>query len=530
MEIRPSRNIYSGNRCYSQKFWLKFETPSVEQRFRQNFNSLSQSAKGNIGLLVYLAGLLLFGTSSALQIWILTTGLIVAAFLPNNFIKSFFGFTVILASAFGNSITTSEEALAALLPLFVLFGVIWKDFVMCAATLGISCLVITEIQSVSIWILLKPTCFLAFLSFGIEKDFKTIWVLLDTYRRSCSVYYDLFINNPDAVLITDQTTRVLYANHRAKLLLREIGADLSDEIHFVELASLIGVTAIKDIASSCARGSSIEGELTLINKDRSKDEAFQNYIMKASPISWINGNCIRISLVNVSIINLQRKLLLKHTKEAVDLAKVLVRELEVTYASHEVLRWTDMQRVYGFTMNLTNIKSFQMLMSGKVELRMNYFCMQQQLVDKIETIAQKAMAKDIVITLNYSPSLPRIVVGDADKVMHIVKCLVEFAARLAKTKSSIILTCDTKVTNMQTESADKIEVILSLSFVSSQITSEELNQVFMEPCSIGNLYVRSQNYGLGIAILPLTLLALGGNIQDCYAQESTFSRIYVSFM
>lgn len=442
-------------------------------------------------------------------------------------------FLASVAPVLWTTIETSEAVLSALMPAYIVFGVIAKDWKTGFVSLALSGLLIVSVHTASCISVAGLVGLLTLISAIGESDFNSVQRNLAFYKRSFLVYFDLVRNHTDAILITNTSTHVLYANVKAQLLLNTMGAKNNTSTSFSDLTNKRGTTAILGFIDACLRGESVESELNFSSCCDSKmHPGFDAYLVKATPVSWEFENCVKFSFVNIYSIGQQRHLLLSQTKAIVGTLSGTVRELEAAYAAQDILKRSDMKMLYGLQLNAVNIHNFQMLQCGAIEQKLTHFSLQHELVDKIESLAPNLLTRDLEISFTYAVDLPRIVVGDAENILHIVKTLIELAAMVSKSKSTIQAVCDLHVTPTQTIYQKNIEVKLALNFVTCQMSSEELNLLFDydRSCNIQAFLNASEDYGLGVAILPLMLKTIGGKVSDLYIAEGTAPRVYVSFM
>mmetsp|Transcript_1925 Transcript_1925/g.4261 ORF Transcript_1925/g.4261 Transcript_1925/m.4261 type:complete len:530 (+) Transcript_1925:724-2313(+) len=529
MELRPPRNLFVRDRSYSQKPWLDFDMAGVEKRFLFDYSKLQQHLRDSFLTLAALTSLLLFskGSDGALHIVLFFSVLLAAGIVLRSHYKLLASAFVALIPTLWSSVATLEETLTVLLPAYIYYGVLVKDWKACLRCLTLTSLTLEYIHSTPFIYVSASVSLYTLLSCLGEGDIRSLWVSFDAYKRSCLSYYHLYSQSSYAILITDSDTRVVHANNKGQRLLKDMGADNKLEIIFKDIAFNCGVTSIAAMSEACYKGQSVETEINLIKTVRGRNEVFGVYLLKAKQLSWINLSCIKFTLVNISSVDLQRQLLIKQSKEMLSTLKVAVRELETAYSCQEQLRRSDLNRIHGLYFNLFYVSNLQMLMAGAVELQMIHFSLQLEIVEKIETIAYKVLSKDLEISFNYAPNLPRIVVGDADKISNTVKCIVEFASKLSKVKGLINVIVDSKL-----DSTNSVEIQLTITFSTSKLTLQELNGLFccQDNHNIDRIVEISEKHGLGIAFVPMMLKVLKGRVVDCYLQDGSYSKAFISIM
>jgi hypothetical protein len=540
MNPRSHLNLFSNDTTYAQHSYLHYLTSGVERRFVHNLTRLTKGSKGDLGLLAVLAIQLILGVDKSYLLGMV--GSLAAFFAIASQVKAyreaspwsqkdlFISAVIALTPTLWTSIYTTEECLAALLPGFVYFGVISKDWIKSSLNLVLTSSMILMEHSPSLISVLSCMCLLSLLSYIIELDTRVMWRVFDSNKRTALAYYDLFYNSVNIDFITDADTHILCLNSKAKALMRQLGADaLTTSTSFNELAEECGVTTVMKAVESCRRGEAVELELVFGRQVDGRDTKIGVYLAEVCPVSWKQMNSIKFTLTTLESVDLQRKLLLKQSKEIANALKITLRELDRSLNSDEQLRMTDILRIQNSYLGMSNLINFQMLASGTVELTATHFNLQNELINKIEFSAHKAFTKDLDIRFIYEACLPRVVVGDAEKISLLVKTLVEFAVKLGKAKTTIHLRCE-----CQNESEEGLEIKLSISFTTYQLTAEELSSLFVLPANetydLINVMKTADEYGSGIAFLHMTLKTLSGRVQECFMHESSFNKAYITIM
>jgi CheY-like chemotaxis protein len=533
MEIRAVLNLYSRDSLYRMSTWLYFLASSAEKRFSLACTRMTLDSKGKSAVLGAVTCLLLLASAKVPLLYslALALGFVLTGVVPMMGGPSFMMCIVALAPVLWDDIDSSEEALTALMPSFVYFGVLSRNCPKCSTSLALTSFVLLVFHNPPFSTVLASSAALALLSYRIDFDSRSSWAILDSYRRSCRVYLDLFNNNADVILITDAKTEVLCANSKARQLLLEMGADINLPIKLGDVAGRSGESSVKTAVESCIKGQAIEQEVTFMNNAKAKADPFDVFLMKAEPFSWKQANCTKFTLTRISSIGQQRQLMASQTKEVIGSLKFTLKSLRDCLDEEELIRPDDLSRLHGVKLSLCSLLSLQMLGMGTVEMSMTSFNLQRELIDKIELSAQRALAREQEIIFNYEAE-PYKVVGDASKTSNFVRVMLEFASKLAKVKSTIMLICGSQASYSQSYTKDETKILLSCSFSSVLINEDDLRFFFQtnnEPISLDKVLKISEQYGFGVASLPLMLKELSGKLVECWMQHDTSSKVFVSF-
>jgi hypothetical protein len=439
---------HSTNRFYLQDPWLTFQSPRVEKQFTLDSARLAESCSENAVVCVVALALQLFLSSSCCwfnKIGSLIAHLLIAGLKPHRSQLLTSG-ALALVPILWTSLESSEEALTAMLPTFVFFGVILKDWRRCTGGLALTAAVILSYHDASFMHVVASAALLSLLSCVIERDTRRLWVLMDSYKRAYLEYFDLFSNGADAVIITDVSTKVVCTNSKARLLLNSMdSARSTSSVTFSTLAKDCGVSSVKSAALACAKGETIELGFSFVRRNGQKIESIGAYWVKVEPVSWRQRNCIKFSLTCLEGVNQQRQVVLSQTKDILSRLKATQTKLESAYETSRQLNVTDLYKVQSLTFSLSNILNFQLISLGSVESQTTSFVLQREIVRQIESSAHLALLRDIEIELNIDAALPQVVVGDAEKTAIVVQTIIEFAAKLGRVKSIIQVRCELKV-------------------------------------------------------------------------------------
>lgn len=533
MEIRYSRNIYSRDRIYCQKPWLGFSSPSVEGRFQLCNSTLRQQPSEWVSQRAcYLGAMLL----TKVQDWPRFIGYLTVFSAVLSQLRRPFKLIVALVTALLPmslfTVDTTGDTLIALMPAYVLFGVIWRDWLTCLGTLGFASFGIWLTHSAPFTSVVGISAFLALLSAIHERDFRAVWTLFDSYKRSCLVYFDIINRSADATFITDLNTRVLYANIKGQKLLRKLGSDLNASPKLSTLTEQCGANSLGRYSEICREGSSVEAEISFCKKAHGQYNNVGPYTMRVEPISWKLGNCLKFNFTHISSIRQQRHLIETHTKSVLTTMQSQMHRLESLYSNDDLLELSDLhnaQEIYSTMFNMLNV---QMLVSGSVKLQQKDFNFQHELVEKIEAFSHVAYKRSIDISLTCSTAIPRILVGDPEKTSQLVKSIVGLAANLAKIESMVQVNCDLEPNINDTSAPSSIELRISVSFMPYREVTQELDALLnlQEASSIKHTMQKVDEYGLGVAFLHPMLKALHGHFLQCGMDDSRSSNASITFL
>lgn len=536
MDKLSSSNVLSRGAFYKQHPWLPFVNLSLERRYLlENSYSFKLSSLKIAGFSVALGGLVLNTfLQDFLKACYLLSALAVLAVASTGNLRRQLALWMALVPILCESVDTVQQTLVAYLPTFAVCGVLMKDWRLCASSLCLS----------SILTLLQHTPSLASIgiAFGvytclsalIERDSREHWVKADIFRRKCLVHTDLFSTNESAVLVTTAKTLIIYQNKKARALVKRLqSTEFAKVDDFNALANKYGANdVLKKAVEQCLRGETVEFELILNHKVKDKSQFIGAYVTRVCPLSWNQANCVRISLADISTIHQQRSLTLLQTKETIMNLKLALRVVDTTYANNEPLISKDVFMLHSVHQSFLHVLSMQMFSMNFAEIAMARFNLKHEIIANIQASAYRALMRDVEIKLNYEANLPKVVIGDSDRVVQLFNTLLEFTAKQAKAKSTIQIVCECHVRPKQTENQSSTTMKLTFGFVTCQLSQDELRYLFEDSNrgKMPDVTQITQLYGIGIALFPLLLKVLSGRVLVCNMQESTVSRGYLAIL
>jgi hypothetical protein len=440
--------FFTRSRFYLQDPWLTFTSSRVEKQFSLDSSRLAENCSENTA--VFIVALALQLSLSSNCYWFSMTGSVIALLLiaglksPRNQLVT--TGALAMMPILWNSLVSSEEALTAMLPTFAFYGVILKDWKRCTGGLALTAAVSLSYHDASFMHIVASAALLSLLSSVIERDARSLWVLMDCYKRAYLEYFDLFSKGADAVLITDVSTKVICTNSKAALLLSSLHSGISNSpVKFSSLAKDCGVSSVKSAALACAKGETMELGFSFERRVGEKLESLGTYWAKVEPVSWRQTDCIKFSLTSLEGVDRQRQVVLSQTKDILSRLKATHTQLEFAYESCKLLKPTDLYQIQSLTFSLSSILTFQQISRGSVEAQITNFVLQREIVKQIESSAHLALLRDIEIEFHHDAALPQVVVGDAEKTSIVVQTIIEFAAKVGRVKSIIQVRCELKV-------------------------------------------------------------------------------------
>jgi hypothetical protein len=240
--------------------------------------------------------------------------------------------------------------------------VILKDRRKCTGGLALTAAVSLSYQDASFMHVVASAALLSLLSSVIERDARSLWVLMDCYKRAYLEYFDLFSKGADAVFITDVSTKVICTNSKTALLLNSLHSGSSNgSVKFSSLAKDCGVSSVKSVALACAKGETIELGFSFERRDGEKLESLGTYWAKVEPVSWRQTDCTKFSLTSLEGVDRQRQVVLSQTKDILSRLKATHTQLEFAYDNFKLLKPTDLYQIQSlafiFKLSLTTTSS-----------------------------------------------------------------------------------------------------------------------------------------------------------------------------
>lgn len=352
----------------------------------------------------------------------------------------------------------------------------------------------------------------------LERFLLDLWILADSYKKSNTLHWEMFNSFKEGTLIVDLEGVVKYHNKAACKFI-----DVHMPMLNINVKRLFpDHIQIDETIRQVAKGKSTQTIVTLSN-------LVQNHIMSphrilaykltATPANWVGGNCIKITLQDVT--SKMKQLALTHVSlnDMQNSFSILTRELDRCFKYEEPPRREDLMRLDSITYNVHSIICWQMVCLGSIEFKHRLFDIRSEVIDTIESSITKYLDKLEDTMLILDTNFPTAVVGDCDQHNQLLRALLMFALNDVVPDASIKIYCDVSVFYRQAASDNDFKLRYKLVYQSVATHTEALKYLqTREDRDLDTIISLSKQFGIAFAMFPIILEAMDGIVHDSCIQ------------
>jgi hypothetical protein len=513
------QNLFIETSFYSQHADLSFIKPILKSRFKlemtrlnlANLKTLHQSAAAFcllMGVLQFSLALVLFSIGALCLAY--------AQLKPTH--KLYAGLCLLILP---QMVLADSDAALVFLPTALLHffnSEHWKSVGYSGVT---QLVVLAAFTNASFQHLLIGLCSTIGVYILLERLLVDMWVLLDSYKRSNTLHYELFNSFKEGILIVDLDGRVKSFNKAVFKFLRPTSSLANLDIRAI-FPSYIDVEAI---VRSCARGDCYTNTVSLMHSPQDNLNSAQDilaYKVIAQPATWVGGNCIKITLKDETDQVKQIGLTLSSLTDLQNSCSILSLELERNLKYEEPPRREDLIRLNSVSSNMQSLVIWTMISLGYVKLEVRQFDIREEVVETIDACVSKHLDRLDDVVLVFNPSFPTSVVGDLHQHNLVLKGLITYALQTVSQEGGIKVYCDFSVSSTQPVATNDFKLSYKVVYPSSAVSSEVLSYLASpKGVQFEALLDASKQFGLGFAIIPILLAAMEGRMVDSYAQPDS---------
>ena len=514
METKGS-NLFRGDRSFSQSWNLRFNESSTEKKYKNDITRFHWDSM-KILIIFSLLVLLLLYLLSTLSLQSLALSLIPillstpcqntqikrlilqaipfvwqGTFFHNGSLPDCIG--ALVPSLFLNFFLINSWLFS--LPLLILDGFHLNHLVPgCSLNILLSLLAVTTLLS------------------ALEKDFRDLWHLYSSYKKSNSLNQSLWDNFPGVELLVNKEGKIIYHNKCAVTLLQKQGRP----VEILKNGKLLNFFPDFEAQSQSLVQKSNHGEMieefafTKIEDEESGEKEVY-FLVTADLFSWITGNCSRIMCIDVTTHIARKKMILACFKELNFYLKEFMTVLMKAYDQGKPISQDILATFYRINCHFKGIESTQSHFSGEIMVKAENFSLNSEILNIIEIVFTKCCKSNISIVYTKEQAIPSAVSGDRSLTTVVIYSILDYAIINALEDSEIFLLCQ-----VATASSDEITISFKVTFRSDKVNNLDVeNLVISRKNSVNvkeldHMQRLCDKYGSAISSLDTVLLALRG--------------------
>lgn len=282
----------------------------------------------------------------------------------------------------------------------------------------------------------------------MERDYRDLWVLYYSYKKSEIQHRSLFYEDGSPVFILNLDGRIIYHNKQASFLIKLQNKPISylNKGKLIEIFNEEHNDRIVDLIHHAMKGDIREDEF-IFNYDEDnyhKEDKALGYIVRVEPIAWCTGNSIKITFIDISQF-IAMRFMFSYQLKNMKLALIyFCKELERMFESQETPTKETLLTLNRYAFEFTSLGVLYIQFLGRLETRPEIFDIYVQAQNIIEKSFFKAESRGVDIVLTKDGELGT-VFGDKMKHNILIQALIDFSISKAEDNSEVVLICGVAV-------------------------------------------------------------------------------------
>jgi hypothetical protein len=361
----------------------------------------------------------------------------------------------------------------------------------------------------------------------LEKDFKDMWILLDSNKRTLMQYLALIDNLNLAFFLLDNQGKILTSNKEAKevckayfpnsdrgVLLQELIPDHSEHIESIIINLCMGQSSIFDI--------------NLQNRDH---HGLYKVIIKR--ISFVGDHVFSVVFLDITDnYQLQQSFFdiwFKNSEQTL----AQLKEMDIS-SEYDCLKPEDFNNLeYVLLDNFYVIIAFGDKL-GKISCKKNLFCAQAELEDIINCVWKKAEKKELNVNLVLDEDLPKGIEGDRLMIKLLYRSLMDYMIKYSSAKGYITISVKVEMRRLSQDGPMERFLKLKLMFLGSELSLYDLEYYFKKRVNMMINYREmmevSDKNGISIGVMHILMRYLQVTVDEILIEPAFENKISVSLL
>ena len=251
----------------------------------------------------------------------------------------------------------------------------------------------------------------------LEKDFRDLWHLYASYKKSNNLNKALWDTFPGAELIISPEGKILFYNRSAVDILKSQGKSLdilkggNFEDFFDDFAD-----QARNVMTKAMKGE--PNEEVYVSKDQKNewDSGEESYMVVGDMISWVTGNCVRVFCLDVSKHTAKKSMILFCFKDLQGYLDIFSKNITQSFALQTPVTKesvTILSRIMNYFRGTMIIQSH---FTGLVQLCNENFDVNSEIFNVIEFLYLKICNHNLSVIYTREKGIPSSIIGD--KSLH----------------------------------------------------------------------------------------------------------------
>jgi hypothetical protein len=370
--------------------------------------------------------------------------------------------------------------------------------------------------------------FLTHTSSLLEKDFRDLWAMYDSFKSSDSLLTDLVHSLPVPLFVMSQQSEETFTNRSAQMLLRDL--DVSQRaLKEQGLCSIVDSASQDELRTMMHQvlGSKSTADFECSSTAPHNGNARVTLKLKIAPQNWITDKAVLVTCRPKSDSTGKHEVITQLTKMVLPTSKFLTQEFKRKLKHNDYVRKEDLLRLHRLDFDLQGLHLISAYYSRKLETKRSIFSLVNEVKNSIEFASLKAFRRQVDVKLKIDNPIPQFVSAERTTYDLLINSLINFAVDNANPETTIELRL---ISLVDDESFAKVHITHTLSFVSDSLSREEFSRSFISqdnsvtPEALKEAF---EAYGVYLAVLKVLLCFLP--LQQIQAFSTEQRKFTVSF-
>ena len=425
MEIKPT-NLFINDRIFAQVRTLAFKETSTENRFltdsfKTHHKSIQFLLFFSIFIWLFFCYFHLSRILTILSLFIISFAAYLQSFLLTNLLLLIFSLVakLLLVKTAG-----LMDCFGIFVPSIVFNTFFIKNWVFVLVFNVFEVFVLYWYKIMNLEYLLFSVFIVSVINSAIEKDFRDVWHIYSSYKKSSRIHQSLWANSFCANLLVNPEGNIVYSNLAAmKLAPNKVKPSKLLNLGKFEILFIEDRETCRKIIEKTLRGQIVQKQIIkkkpvlLLKNEEVKD---LSYLITSVRVPWDQKDCIRITCIDNSFLMLKNIMILACLKDFAGSFFQFTKELSHNALSTKPIFREVLTNFFSISNFFTDILIMQSYFLYTIEPKKEVFDMHAEMLNTIEALYLKACRFDLTLFYTKEQGIPSSVIGDKRLVNSVI--------------------------------------------------------------------------------------------------------------
>lgn len=365
---------------------------------------------------------------------------------------------------------------------------------------------------------------------SLEKDFRDIWRLYSSTKKTNSLNKALYDNFAGAEFLVNAEGKIIYYNNCALNLIKKLKrpVEILKSGYFYDFFPEFYDSA-QALVQNSLKGQLHEELHVFKYQDEENNSLEVGFLLNSCQFTWTSGNCSRIICIDVSGHISKKQLILNCLRDIQSYLEYLNKQLIQIYSESNEIPLEFITIFYRINQHFKGVEAIQGHFAGEIEVKSENFDVHSEVLNTIELLYLKICNHNVHVVYTKEQAVPDAVVGD--KALHnlLVFSIFDFVIQNAIEGTEVFIL-------LQVAGAGSNELVLSykITFKSEKVTNVDIESLFTirKNCEyvkdLNEIHLASKRFGTGMASVDTILIAIKGYLLPMHS-EVVQNKVIINF-